>query len=295
MELVNWIKPIVLQTIVITTIVFVLLVIVEILYIRFTPTIENKLVKRRGTQYILGAILGSIPGCTGTFAMDALYMAGLVGFGGIVSAMVTTFGDEAFVIIGQMAMPNSAITIKNLAVLFISLFVLGILAGFLADKFIDVTGMKFCPRCKIEKHEDIDTSSISKIPTKHFFKEHIVNHILKKHIPNIALWLFASLIVVSALEKSFNMETIITNNKFFLILAAATIGILPISGPNIVFISMFAQGILPFSVLLTNSIVQDGHGLLPILGFSLDDAAKIKVFNLVFGLAVGFTVAAFGG
>jgi len=76
--------------------------------------------------------------------------------------------------------------------------------------------------------------------------------------------------------------------------AAAVIGILPLSGPNIVFISMYAQGILPFSVLLTNSIVQDGHGLLPILGFSVEDSVKIKVFNLAFGLIIGFAVAIFG-
>ena len=275
-------------------IVFVLLVIVELLYIRFTPAIENKLVKRRGMQYLFGAILGSIPGCSGAFAMDAFYMAGLVGFGGIVSAMVTTFGDEAFVIIAQMAIPNSAITYQKLVVLFISLFALGIIAGFLADKYADLVKLKFCKRCKIYKHKNIDTTAISHISIKHFFKEHIINHILKKHIPNIVIWLFASLIVVGVLNRTFNMETIITHNKFFLILAAAVIGILPLSGPNMVFISMYAQGILPFSVLLTNSIVQDGHGLLPILGFSVEDSVKIKVFNLAFGLIIGFAVAIFG-
>ena len=31
----------------------------------------------------------------------------------------------------------------------------------------------------------------------------------------------------------------------------------------------------------------DLHGLLPIIGFSLDDAVKIKVFNFIFGLIIG--------
>ncbi|MCD6418952.1 arsenic efflux protein [bacterium] len=290
----QWISPLLLQTAVITAIIFVLLVIFEFLAIRFTSFIEQKISGRRWVQYIISSLAGSIPGCTGVFAIDAAYMAGFVGFGGIISATVATFGDEAFVLIGQAALPDSPIKWQMLAVVFVILFVLGVIAGRLADLFAKKTKMVFCQKCLIEKHEYIDTTSTRKIPVKHFLSEHIWGHIIKKHIPNIVLWIFVSLVIVKALNQSFDMETIITRNKFVLVLAAAIIGILPLSGPNLIFITLFAQGQLPFSIFLTNSIVQDGHGLLPILGFSVEDAVKIKAFNLLFGLLVGYIFAAFG-
>jgi hypothetical protein len=57
---------------------------------------------------------------------------------------------------------------------------------------------------------------------------------------------------------------------------------------------MFATGVIPFSVLLTNSIVQDGHGLLPMLSYSVKDSIKIKLFNLIIGLTLGTILFAFG-
>ena len=83
-------------------------------------------------------------------------------------------------------------------------------------------------------------------------------------------------------------------NPWFLLLIAGLVGLLPISGPNIFLLVMFAQGLIPFSILLANSIIQDGHGLLPIIGFSVDDAIKIKTINFVFGMIVGLIVLAIG-
>ena len=289
----EWLLKIVIQTLVITGIVFIFLTIVELLYLKFSSFFEKILINNRHLQYILGALLGSIPGCTGVFAMDAMYMAGFVGFGGIISATVSTFGDEAFVLLGQMAMPDTVIKPKTVALLFALLFILGIIAGYLADLYARLTKLKFCKRCGIEKHPDIDIVAKPHF-LRHFWKDHMVKHILKKHIPNIALWLFASLVIVSVLENAFDIKTIVTHNKALLILAAAAIGILPLSGPNVLFITMFSKGLLPFSVILVNSIVQDGHGLLPILGFSVEEAVKIKVFNILFGLIVGFVVMALG-
>jgi len=54
-----------------------------------------------------------------------------------------------------------------------------------------------------------------------------------------------------------------------------------------VFVMMYAEGLVPFSVLFTTSFIQDGHGMLPMLSYSLKDTALIKVFNLIFGLGIG--------
>jgi hypothetical protein len=50
---------------------------------------------------------------------------------------------------------------------------------------------------------------------------------------------------------------------------------------------LFAKGLIPFSVLFTSSVVQDGHGMLPMLSYSIKDSILIKVFNLAFGIILG--------
>jgi len=61
-----------------------------------------------------------------------------------------------------------------------------------------------------------------------------------------------------------------------------------------VFVMMYAQGLIPFSVLFTASFVQDGHGMLLLLSYSIKDSLLTKIFNLVFGLAVGGALYALG-
>ena len=50
---------------------------------------------------------------------------------------------------------------------------------------------------------------------------------------------------------------------------------------------MFAGGTLPFSILLANSIVQDGHGSLPLIAEAPKSFMIIKMINIAVGLAVG--------
>jgi hypothetical protein len=57
---------------------------------------------------------------------------------------------------------------------------------------------------------------------------------------------------------------------------------------------MFADGLIPFSVLFTSSFVQDGHGMLPMLAYSVRDSMMVKAFNIVFGLTVGLVLYAVG-
>ena len=78
----------------------------------------------------------------------------------------------------------------------------------------------------------------------------------------------------------------------WVLLIGALIGIIPESGPHLIFVMMYAQGFIPFSVLFTTSFVQDGHGMLPLLSYSIKDSVLIKAFNLAFGLAVGGTLYA---
>ncbi len=73
----------------------------------------------------------------------------------------------------------------------------------------------------------------------------------------------------------------------FILVFALLLGIIPESGPHIIFIFLYAQGIVPFSILLANSIVQDGHGAVPLLAESKRSFFVMKGVNLIVGLIAG--------
>ncbi len=129
---------------------------------------------------------------------------------------------------------------------------------------------------------------------EHYLKKHIWEHIVKKHLLKIFLWsLFAILFVHIGLEY-LNLEACISGNMLWIFIIAALLGVIPESGPHLIIVMMFAQGLIPFSVLLVSSIVQDGHGMLPMLSYSVKDSVLIKIFNLFFGLLIGGAVYLIG-
>lgn len=127
-----------------------------------------------------------------------------------------------------------------------------------------------------------------------YLKEHIWRHIAKKHAWKIFLWSFAALLVLSVGLKFFNLENFVKANMFLILLSSVLIGIIPESGPHLIFVVMFSKGLIPFSVLLASSIVQDGHGMIPLLSCSVKDSVNIKLINVVLGFGVGVILYVFG-
>ncbi len=122
---------------------------------------------------------------------------------------------------------------------------------------------------------------------EHFIKEHLWDHIIKKHLLSVFLWTFGALLLCHIGMQYLDIQGWISNNMLWVILLAVLIGVIPESGPHLVFVTLFAQGILPFYVLLVNSIVQDGHTTLPLLAESKSSFAKAKLFNMSIGLIIG--------
>lgn len=128
----------------------------------------------------------------------------------------------------------------------------------------------------------------------HYLKEHIWAHIVKKHLWRVFLWTFFALLFITLGTQYWNLEGFIKSNIGWVLLIGALAGIIPESGPHMIFVMMFADGLIPFSVLLTSSIVQDGHGMLPLLSYTVRDSILIKVFNLLFGLGIGLFLFVLG-
>jgi len=321
----------------ITGFVFVMMLVIEYVNVQSQGIWQKGLTGNWWRQYLIAGILGAIPGCLGAFTMVALFSHRLVSFGALVTAMIATSGDEAFVMFAMFT--------KQAALLTVIIFVIGILAGYITDNVCVPKGIleKFSerdlplhdePQCKCFQKDKFWTHLFqptiyrlvlsiivlvlilgvltgvlaggAKIWMKvtivlslgfslfvvvsvpdHFLKQHIWDHILKEHIPRIFLWTFGTLLVIHFLMNYIDIQSWLSDNMLIVLFVAILIGIIPESGPHLIFVTLFFEGAIPFSVLLASSISQDGHGSLPLLAESKRGFLTVKLVNIVYALIFG--------
>lgn len=342
------------NSLMITSFVIVIMLFIELTNVLTQGKWSGWLGKYPSIQVLLAALLGLIPGCFGGFAVVGMWTHGVVSFGALLAAMISSVGDEAFVMLVQM--PQKAL------LLFGILFVIALLVGILADKLNwNVARPKDMERhLVVHKHEHIGhrhfaqslgtnlknlsftrallisgfilfiigmstgffghehgdaeeavtTGNFSFLLDEtwfngiflvmaalllvtfffvddHFLEEHLWKHIIRQHIPKIFLWTFGALTLIHFLMHSVEMTSWVANNQGWVLLLAVLIGFIPESGPHLVFITLFLSGQIPFSILLANSITQDGHSTLPLLAESKRGFFSVKAINGLLGLLAG--------
>jgi hypothetical protein len=123
---------------------------------------------------------------------------------------------------------------------------------------------------------------------EHFLETHLWKHVARTHIPRVFLWTLGALLAMHFVTEVLHLQGAIRKSMWFVLLVACLVGLIPESGPHLIFVTLYAQGAVPLSILLASSLVQDGHGMLPMLAHSRRDFVLVK--------AIGFGVAlAFGG
>ncbi len=132
------------------------------------------------------------------------------------------------------------------------------------------------------------------ITSEHFLEKHFWGHVIKKHFVRIFLWTFGALFIVAFFNHFFNVNDWIVNNLYLVLLIATLVGLIPESGPHMIFVTLFADGLIPFSILFASSVVQDGHGTLPLLAVSKKGWVILKIINFVAGYSLGFLLLTLG-
>jgi hypothetical protein len=360
------------NSILITGLVVVMMMMIESLNIESKGLIFKGLKKTKFGQVVIGALLGSIPGCMGGFATVSLYTHRMFSFGALVAMMIASSGDEAFIMLAMI--PDQAL------ILFAVLFVIAVVVGIATDMvytpkevsshtypkheechsetpsehsrrhfgwkritmFIGLAvfigalasgGLAHdhavhvhengvhCTHEHEHHHDDCTQEDHHSKPTEvhhtinlldeqwmnvlfaglsvlvllvllfssdHFVEEHLWNHIVKKHLPVIFAWTFGVLLVLGIGLQYVEIDRWISDNTALMILLATLIGIIPESGPHLIFVTLFAAGVVPFPVLLASSISQDGHASIPLLAESKKSFLWAKLINCGVALIAGF-------
>ena len=360
----------------ITGLVVIMMIMIEYVNVASAGKWLERLRTSGFRQVVLGALLGLIPGCVGGFAAVSLYTHGVITFGALVAAMISSSGDEAFVMLAMI--PKDALllfgvlfvialifgyitnlvykrgpnlsdcdnhfdihygheakipsifklssyrnmlhpSVKRVSVLAgIAFFVAAVFSGILEHEHVHGDEHKHADghtcECVVhehveqvaEHHHGIELSLLDErwmnilfallsifvfmlvaASEDHFVNDHIWNHVVKKHCLKIFLWTAGALLVLGVALNYMDLDHWISGNSYLVLVAAALIGMIPESGPNMIFITLFSTGLAPFSVLLTSSISQDGHTSLPLLSSNKRGFLAAKIINAVIALAVG--------
>lgn len=71
------------------------------------------------------------------------------------------------------------------------------------------------------------------------------------------------------------------------VIIGVLIGIIPGCGPQIIFVTLYTRGLVPFAALLANAISQDGDALFPLIAIDKRSAVWATVWNTIPALIVG--------
>lgn len=71
------------------------------------------------------------------------------------------------------------------------------------------------------------------------------------------------------------------------VIIGAVIGLIPGCGPQIIFMSLYVKGMLPFAAILANAISQDGDALFPLLVIDRRSSMWATVITTIPALIIG--------
>ena len=275
------------ESISITLLVLLLMAVVESINISSSGRLFQRLHGKPVAEVALACLLGAIPGCAGGFVVVSLFTHRLLSFGALMGGMIATFGDEALFLAAQS--PKYALILTGI------LFAIGFFVGVILLK-IPENRFVVADDHHFEIHEEHQHTHNDphdhhwRERVLHFLREHVWEHVIKKHALTLFLYAFGTLLVLGVINHFFDLQTVMENNgwaRWLLLLIAVVVGFLPVSGPHLIFVMLFLQGSLPFGVLLANSIAQNGHAGIPMMAQSKRNFLVMKSMTMAIGLLAG--------
>lgn len=86
------------------------------------------------------------------------------------------------------------------------------------------------------------------------------------------------------------MTGFLTQTGIMAVVIGVLIGIIPGCGPQIIFVTLFTKGLVPFAALLGNAISQDGDALFPLIAIHKRSALWATILNTIPALIIGLLV-----
>ena len=156
------------------------------------------------------------------------------------------------------------------------------IAGMIYCLIYMILGKRFL---KNEEHEEEEQKIFS-------LKETLVHN--AQDTAFVCVWVFAAYFVYELFVIFVGGEAVVSSwmmaTGLLSVIIGAVIGLVPGCGPQIIFVSLYAKGMMPFAALLSNAISQDGDALFPLLAIDRRSSLLATVITTIPALLLGVAV-----
>lgn len=233
---------------------------------------------RKAKQYgpIIGGLLGLIPQCGFSVSFANLYRAGLISLGTMLAVFLSTSDEMLPILISKGASSSTIIKI-----LFVKLFY-AITVGILIDRFL--------PQSFIKNKNEPDISAFCKQEKcKCNDKKENIYKSAFKHTERVSLFIFAFafLVHVAFLFSDYDViKSIMLSSPIIGKFVVAFIGLIPSCYPSVLLTSLYFDGIISVSTMITGTLSNSGLGLLVLYRINPNKEETTRIIALVYVISV---------
>ena len=136
---------------------------------------------------------------------------------------------------------------------------------------------------EIESHEALEQSLQS-------FREMLVHN--GAETAQVTVWVAAAYFLFEVVLRGtgWDLGAVVRQSGMVSVWAAAAVGLIPGSGPQVLLTGLYLKGVIPFAALLANALSQDGDALFPLISLDRPSALAATLWTTVPALIIGSLV-----
>lgn len=238
---------------------------------------ENLIKKSGPFGPAVGALLGCVPQCGFSAAGSTLYAGRVISMGTLIAIYMST-SDEMLPVMISGSAPLSDI-IKIL----LAKVVLGLVAGYFVDLII-------FPTRKIDVHVDIDDlckdESCGCKEGGHNIVVPALRHTIKTGIFIFIVSFVLNVTVGYAGEEA--IANVFTSIPFVENMIAAVVGLIPNCAASVALTTLYMNGAISFSALISGLLSGAGVGLLVLFRVNNHQKENLRILGILYGFSVVF-------
>jgi len=238
---------------------------------------ENLIKKSGKFGPIVGALLGVVPQCGFSAAGSTLYAGRVVSIGTLIAIYMSTSDEMLPVMIA------SAAPVSDIVKILIVKVVCGMIAGFVLDLLI-------FPAKNHEAHVDIDEictdESCGCKNGGHNILYPAIRHTIKTGLFIILVSFVLNVTIEYAGEDI--ITNVFTNIPFVENMIAAVVGLIPNCAASVALTTLYIEGAISFSALISGLLAGAGVGLLVLFRVNNHQRENLRIIGILYGFSVVF-------
>ena len=246
---------------------------------------ENLIKKSGKFGPIIGSVVGAIPQCGFSAAGSTFYAGRVISAGTLIAIYLSTSDEMLPVMIAKSA------PISEIAKILIIKIICAVIGGFLVDLLI-------IPTRKLDVHVDIDElctdESCGCKGGGHNVLVPAIRHTVKTGLFILIVTFVLNVTIGFAGEGV--ISNLFTNIPFVENMIAAVVGLIPNCAASVALTTLYIEGMISFSALISGLLAGAGVGLLVLFRVNNHQRENLRILGILYGFAVvfGFVISFIG-